>query len=79
MIDDIFLLLISNETHIRIFCLILQAHITKQNLFTEWQRAALCHLASLFCAVCRPSIHKSLKKQRHTKLNKNTDLQLYMT
>jgi len=28
----------------------------KKRLFTDWQRTALCHLASLFCAVCRPSI-----------------------
>jgi len=61
-IDDIFfLVLISTETHslhlnCLHFCLIFKAHITKQRLFTEWQRTALCHLASLFCAVCRPSI-----------------------
>jgi len=45
-----------NKTTIRIFCLIFQAHATKQRLFIEWQRTALCHFASLFCAVCRPFI-----------------------
>jgi len=55
-IDNIFLVLISTGTH----SLHLYSHFLpnfpSKTVFTEWQHTALCHLASLFCAICRPSV-----------------------